>query len=79
MKELVEYIVKSLVSKPEEVVVTEEVNGGFINISLKVDPSDMGLIIGKGGQMIKSIRRLLSIKAMGENVRVNLTLLEESK
>lgn len=76
MKELVEYIVNSLVSNPGAVEVTEDVEGSYINLSLKVDPADMGLIIGKGGQMIKSIRKLLSIRAMAENVRVNLQLVE---
>lgn len=79
MKDLLEFIVTSLVSKPEEVEISEETDGTIINLTLKVDPTDMGMIIGKGGQTIRSIRRLLSIRAMAENVRVNLQLIESAQ
>lgn len=76
MKDLLNYIVTSLVTKPEAVSIDEENVEGSINLNLIVDPSDMGLIIGKGGQTIKSIRKLLIVRAMAENVRVNLQLIE---
>lgn len=76
MKELVEYIVKALVTKPDQVEVEETNQPGSVELSLKVDPSDMGLIIGKGGQVIKSIRKLLTVRAMVENVRISLYLVE---
>ncbi len=76
MKELVEYIVKALVTKPDQVEVEEINQQGSIEFSLKVDPSDMGLVIGKGGQVIKSIRKLLTVRAMAENVRISLYLVE---
>lgn len=76
MKDLLSYIVTSLVSKPQAVEITQDANDGTINLNLKVDPQDMGLIIGKGGQTIKSIRKLLIIRAIAENVRVNLQLVE---
>lgn len=77
MQELVEYIVKSLVTNPEAVVVSEKNEDGNVSLSLRVDPQDMGLVIGKGGQMIKAIRKLLTVRAMADNVRVSLYL-EES-
>lgn len=76
MKELVEYIVKNLVTKPDQVKVEEANTEGAVELSLTVDPSDMGLIIGKGGQVIKSIRKLLTVRAMVENVRISLFLVE---
>ena len=76
MKDLLSYIVTSLVTKPEAVNIDEENVEGSINLNLTVDPSDMGLIIGKGGQTIKSIRKLLIVRAMAENIRVNLALIE---
>ena len=76
MKDLVDYIAKNIVSKPEAVVIEETSNEGEVNLLLTVDTSDMGLVIGKGGQMIKAIRRLLTVRAMSENVRVNLQLNE---
>lgn len=79
MKELVEYIVKKLVSKPEEVVVNESSSGdGMVDLELVVAPEDMGLVIGKKGQTIIAIRRLLTVRAMNENVRVNLRLKDEA-
>lgn len=76
MKDIVEFIVKQFVSKPEAVEVTEEVQDGYVQLSLKVDPEDMGLTIGKSGQTIKAIRRILTIKAVSDNVRVNLELID---
>ena len=76
MKDIVEFIVKQFVSNPEAVEVTEEERDGYMNIMLKVAPEDMGLTIGKSGQTIKAIRRLLTIKAIAEDVRVNLELVD---
>lgn len=76
MKDLVEYIVKNIVSKSEAVNVEEQIVDSAINLKLTVDPQDMGLVIGKMGQTIKAIRRLLGVRAMAENVRVNLELSE---
>lgn len=79
MKELVEYTVKNLVTDPEAVVVEEKISEGNVELSLRVAPADMGLVIGKGGQMIKAIRKLLTVRAMVENVRVSLYLVEVPK
>lgn len=76
MKDLLNFIVTSLVTKPEAVVVDEQNESGNVNLNLTVDPSDMGLIIGKGGQTIRAIRKLLTVRAIAENVRVNLQLTE---
>ncbi len=76
MKDLLEYIVKSLVNKPEAISIDEQTDAGNVNLTLIVDPSDMGLIIGKSGQTIRAIRKLLTIRAIAENVRVNLQLNE---
>lgn len=76
MKELLEFIVKNLVTKPEAVLVEEQSEEGNVNLSLTVDPTDMGLIIGKSGQTIRAIRKLLTVRAIAENVRVNLQLAE---
>ena len=81
MKELLDYIVKNLVTKPKEIAIEEQTENGNINLTLSVDPSDMGIIIGKSGQTIRAIRKLLTVRAIAENVRVNLQLNEpvESK
>lgn len=76
MKDLLEYIVKNLVSNPDAVLVDETNDDGMVDLELTVDPSDMGLVIGKGGQTIHAIRKLLTVRAITENVRVNLHLTE---
>lgn len=79
MKDLVEYIVKNIVSKPEAVTVEENTSDTEVTLSLTVDPSDMGVVIGKGGQMIKALRKLLTVRAMADGVRVNLQLVEPTE
>jgi uncharacterized protein len=76
MKDLVVYIVKQITENPDAVSVEEQREEGMVNLVLSVDPKDMGIVIGKSGQTIKSIRRILTIRAMAENVRVNLSLAE---
>lgn len=76
MKDLLNFIVTSLVTKPEAVSIDEQTEEGNVNLYLSVDPSDMGIIIGKSGQTIRAIRKLLTVRAIAENVRVNLELAE---
>lgn len=76
MKDLLNFITTSLVTKPEEVIISEQKEDGNITLNLTVDPADMGLIIGKNGQTIRAIRKLLTVRAIAENVRVYLQLTE---
>lgn len=75
MKDLIEYIVKQLVNNPDDVAVDENIEeGGIVNLTLSVNPEDMGIVIGKGGQTIKALRKFLTIRAVVDSVRVNLQL-----
>lgn len=77
MKDLADYIIKQLVNNPDDVSIEEtDSSPGEITLVASVNPEDMGIVIGKSGQTIKAIRRILSIRAMNENVRVNLQLTE---
>lgn len=76
MKALLEFIVKQIVTKPEAVVIEESNGAGFLNLKLKVAPEDYGVVIGKEGRSIRSIRELLRLKSLKENIRFNLTLEE---
>lgn len=78
MKDLVLYIVRGIVSQPDSVEVSEDNQNGDVSLQLSVDPADMGVVIGKSGQTIKAIRKLLTVRAMAENVRVNLQITEPS-
>lgn len=74
MKEILEYILKSIVENEKEVEVVEEENQGIINLTVKVDPSEMGKVIGKEGKVIKAIRNTLRIPAVlkGKKIYINI-------
>ncbi len=77
MKELLRYIIERVVSHPEEVHIEEEgQEGGFVQLRLRVHPEDMGIVIGRGGNIIRALRNVLRIKAIKENKRINLELIE---
>jgi predicted RNA-binding protein YlqC (UPF0109 family) len=76
MKDLIVFIVKQLVTKPDEVSVEEAQDEQGQVLHLSVAQEDMGIVIGKGGQTIKSIRKILAVRAMNENVRVYLHLVD---
>lgn len=76
MKELVEVIAKALVEKPDEVVVTEKVNGKHTTIELHVAPADMGKVIGKQGRIAKAIRTVIKAASMQEDVYVDVEIVE---
>ena len=76
MKELIEYLAKRLVDRPEEVEV-QEIAGEMTTVyELRTGDGDLGKIIGKHGQTIRAIRTILSAVATKENKRTVLELLE---
>jgi predicted RNA-binding protein YlqC (UPF0109 family) len=75
-RDFVEYIVKQLVNKPENVEVTRKVDEMGVLIEVKVDPEDMGLLIGRAGSTAKAVRTLARIIGMRNNARVNLRIVE---
>lgn len=76
MKELVEYIVKSLVDHPDQVRVVEVQGPALTILELSVAADDMGRVIGKSGRIINSIRTLLQVPAAKQGTKVSLELLE---
>jgi len=75
-REFVEYIIKQIVNKPDEVDVTRKVDEMGVLIEVKVNPEDMGLLIGRAGSTAKAIRTLARIIGMRNNARVNLRIVE---
>lgn len=78
MKKALEYIVALIVDNPEKVEISEEENDGMVNFIIKVDGSDMGKIIGKGGKVIRAIRNVIKISAIKQNKKINITLADSS-
>ncbi len=75
MKELVEYIAKSIVNAPDAVKVEEETNEDGLTLKLSVADEDKGRIIGKQGQIAQAIRALLRVKAAKAGTKVRLEII----
>ncbi len=75
-QEFLEYVIKTLVEKPEKVEITRTVDEMGVLLTLKVDQEDMGKIIGRDGNTAKAVRTLLRVVGMKNNARVNLKINE---
>ena len=76
MKDLIEFITKSLVEHPDDIQVTETVSGNRVHLELKVNADDMGRVIGKSGRVANSIRTLLRVAAERDGKQTALDVLE---
>ena len=76
MRELVEYIARSLVDHPDQVRVNQVRRGSVIEVHLQVAKEDMGRVIGKDGKVANAMRLLLRVAAAREAKRVSLDILE---
>jgi uncharacterized protein len=75
MKELVEYIAKSLVDDPSQVYVTEEERGASIALELEVAQEDMGRVIGRNGRVANAMRVLVRVLAAKQGKRITLDII----
>jgi uncharacterized protein len=77
MKELIEYIARSLVDQPEQVEVSQfRGAGGRSRLELRVAREDMGRVIGKSGRVANAMRILLRVAAAREEKQVSLDVIE---
>lgn len=74
MKELVEYIARSLVDDPSQVQVSEVEGANTVIYELRVAPEDMGRVIGKSGRVANAMRTLLRVVAVRQGKRVTLEI-----
>jgi len=75
-KEFVEFVVKAIVDNPDDVEIDRTVDEMGVLISLKINPADMGQVIGRQGSTAKSIRTLLRVIGAKSNARVNFKIIE---
>jgi predicted RNA-binding protein YlqC (UPF0109 family) len=76
MKDLIEFIAKSLVEHPDQVEVREYGTGDHVRLELSVARDDMGRVIGKSGKVANSIRILLRVAAEREGKQATLDVVE---
>ena len=76
MKELIEYVVKTLVDHPDDLRITEIEGERTIVFELRCHPEDVGKVIGKSGKTVGAIRTLLSTVAARQNKRAMLEVVE---
>lgn len=77
MKEFIEFIIKHLVDKPDEVQVNEIAGERTVVFELRVGEGDMGKVIGRRGQTARSLRILLAAAAAKQGKRSVLEILED--
>ena len=75
-QQFIEYIVKSLVGKPDAVVVDRTIDEKGVLLELTVDPEDLGRVIGKRGSTAQSLRSLLRALGTKNDARYNLKIVD---
>ena len=78
-QDFLEYIVKTLVDNPDDVKIDRKVDEMGVLLSLKVNPKDMGQIIGRQGSTARAIRSLVRIIGLKNHARVNLKIEEPAE
>ena len=76
MKELLLYIAQNLVDNPDDVTVTEREGASETVFELRVNPSDMGKVIGRQGRIAKEIRALMRSVAQRQGVRISVDIVD---
>ena len=76
MKDLLTYIAQNLVEPPQAVDVQETETDGNVVLELRVDPSDMGKVIGRQGRIAKEIRTLMRSVAQRQGKKVSVEIMD---
>lgn len=79
MQDLLVFILKNLVTLPDAVQVTTEIQDDVTNYLITVSPEDVGRVIGKEGKVIKAIRTVLRTVAIQQGARIRVTVVSEQE
>lgn len=74
MKNLLDYIIKNILPEGTKYDIVEETDGDVVKLIIKTEEKDGGLVIGKGGKIIKAIRNVLRIKATLDHKKIVLVV-----
>lgn len=78
MKDLLNFLLKKIIKNQEALKITEQEEGDFVVLEVTVAPNEAGLVIGKGGRTIKSLRNILRVIAIKEGKRVDIRLANDN-
>lgn len=80
MKEVLHYILENILdlAENESIEVSEDDQNGVLILKAKVPKDKMGIVIGKNGKTINAIKNILKIKAIKENMRIDVEVVEQS-
>ena len=76
VRDVLEYIARSLVDEPDAVEVTEVESDGALRLTLRVAPGDMGKVIGKGGRIARAIRAVVRAAGTRDGVSASVEIVE---
>lgn len=76
MRELLEYLAREIVEHPDAVEVTETTDARGVLLQLKVDPEDLGKVIGRGGRTARALRTVVKAAATRSGVHAAVEILE---
>ena len=76
MLELIKYVIGSFAEKPENVEYIVEDDGKSVSVTVVLDGSDMGKVIGRQGKIAKALRTLVRASSLKENKKYNLEIKE---
>ena len=80
MQDILSYVIKNIVTTPDDVKIEEVVDEtGTTTYQVTVNPSDVGRIIGKEGKVIKAIRTIIRVIAIQKGVHVRVSVVSESE
>lgn len=79
MKQFLEFLVRGIVNNPDSVEINESEEYGQFIYRIKVDESDMGVVIGKQGKNINAIRNMAKAKAIKDDIRIRIYIDEENE
>jgi hypothetical protein len=79
MKDVLEFILKSIVTLPDDVKIAEEDQEGTTNYIVTVNPADIGRVIGKDGKVIKAIRTIMRVIAIQRGLHIRVSVVSENE
>jgi len=79
MQDIISFILKNLVTHPDDVNITSTEEDGVTNYTIATHPDDVGRIIGKEGKVIKAIRTVMRVIAIQKGVRLRISVLSDQE